>query len=58
MRVTLNQTICHSTYDLGVELGDDDMGGEGGGDQEQEGELEEGEQGREGGPGERHAGEY
>ena len=43
--------LSQSTCDLGVELGDDDMSGDGSGDQDQEGELEEGQQGREGGPG-------
>ena len=50
------RVISTSTYDLGVELGHDDMGGEAGGDEEQEAELQEGHQGREGGPGERHHG--
>lgn len=43
--------LSQSTCDLGVELSDDDMSGDGSGDQDQEGELEEGQQGREGGPG-------
>ena len=42
------------TYDLGVEPGHDHMGGEGGGDEDQEAELQEGQEGGEGGPGERH----
>ena len=44
-------SLTQSTCELGVELGDDDMSGDGSGDQDQEGELEEGQQGREGGPG-------
>ena len=52
---TANGTVISSgSYDLSVELRDDDMGREGGGDEDQEAELEEGHEGREGGPGDSH----